>query len=81
MFGNNFMGSIVNNLMSNLLNGKFKNEMQSFNQMMSGKTPEQQIQTILNMAKSRGFDINQKMFSEEDLKAFGINSSVQNRVD
>lgn len=81
MFGNNFMGSLVNNLMTNLLNGKFKNEMQSFNQMMSGKTTDQQIQTLLNMAKSRGFDINQKMFSEADLKAFGINSSIKNRVD
>ena len=81
MFGNNFMGSVVNNLMTNLLNGKFKNEMESFNQMMSGKTQEQQIQTILNIAKSRGFDINQKMFSEQDLKTLGINSPIQRRVD
>ena len=53
--------------------------MQSFNQMMSGKTTDQQIQTLLNVAKSRGFDVNAKMFSEEDLKSFGLNSSALRR--
>jgi hypothetical protein len=54
--------------------GKLNNmpQMQMFNQMMNGKTPQQQLQTILNMAKSKGIDINQKIFSEEDLKSFGL---------
>lgn len=68
------MNGMLSQLMNNLLAGKFKNEMVSFNQMMAGKTPDQQVQTILNMAKSRGFDINAKMFSEDDLKTFGITS-------
>ena len=40
------------------LMGKFKNHplMQQFNQMMAGKTYEQQKQTLLNFAQSRGFD-------------------------
>lgn len=43
-----------------------------FNQMMQGKSNEQQIQTLLNSAKSKGIDINKKMFSEADLKALGL---------
>ena len=67
--------------MNNFIMGKLNNipQMQSFNQMMSGKTTDQQIQTLLNMAKSRGIDVNAKMFSEEDLKSFGINSSALRR--
>ncbi len=75
------MNGMLNLILNNFLSGKFKNEMQSFNQMMSGKTTEQQVQTLLNMAKSRGFDINAKMFSEEDLKSFGLSSSNIRRVD
>lgn len=68
------MSGMLSQLMNSLLAGKYKTEMASFDQMMSGKTPEQQVQTLLNMAKSRGFDINAKMFSEDDLKTFGITS-------
>lgn len=67
------MNAILSQLLNNFLAGKFKNEMNSFNQMMSGKDVNQQIQTLLNMAKSRGFDINAKMFSTEDLKSLGLN--------
>jgi hypothetical protein len=49
--------------------------MQMFNQMMSGKDSRQQIDTLLNLAKSRGFDINAKMFSESDLRTLGLNIS------
>jgi len=65
---NNLFGQIMNNFLA----GKFQPQMQMFNQMMNGKTPEQQMQTILNMAKSKGIDINQKMFSESDLRNFGL---------
>lgn len=70
------MNAMLSQLVNNFLMGKLQNipQMQSFNQMMSGKTLDQQIQTLLNMAKSRGFDINAKMFSEEDLKTFGLKS-------
>jgi len=32
--------------------------MQQYNQMMAGKTPAQQKETLLNYAQSRGFDRN-----------------------
>lgn len=68
------MNPLLSQLLNNFLMGKLNNmpQMKMFNQMMNGKTPEQQMQTILNMAKSKGIDINQKMFSEEDLKGFGL---------
>ena len=68
------MNALFGQIMSKFLAGKFQPQMQMFNQMMSGKTPEQQMQTILNMARSKGIDINQKMFSESDLREFGLSS-------
>lgn len=43
------------------MQGQFQNHplMQTVNQMMAGKTPEQQRETIRNVARSRGFDLNQ----------------------
>lgn len=43
------------------MQGQFRNHplMSTVNQMMAGKTPEQQRETIRNVAKSRGFDLNQ----------------------
>ena len=55
------------------MGGRFSQQMQMFNQMMNGKNPQQQMQTIFNMAKSRGFDVNKKIFSEQDLRDIGIN--------
>ena len=48
-------------------------QMQTFNQMMAGKNSEQQMQTILNMAKSQGFDINAKIITEAQAKQLGLN--------
>ena len=61
--------------MNNFINGKLQQmpQMQFFNQMMSGKNPQQQIETIKNIAESRGIDLNAKIFSEQDLKMFGLN--------
>lgn len=44
-----------------VIQGQFKNHplMATVNQMMAGKTPEQQRETIRNVARSRGFDLNQ----------------------
>jgi len=43
------------------MQGKFANHplMKTVQQMMSGKTPEQQRQTVINAARSCGFDLNQ----------------------
>jgi hypothetical protein len=43
-----------------------------FNQMMNGKNSQQQIETLLNSAKSKGIDINAKTFSEADLRMLGL---------
>ena len=61
-------------MMQMMMQGRFQNhpQMALFNQMMQGKNPNQQIETILNAAKSNGFDINQKMFTEEDLRALKL---------
>ena len=63
--------------MQQMMQGQLQNnpQMQMFNQMMSGKDSRQQIDTLLNLAKSRGFDINAKMFSESDLRTLGLNIS------
>lgn len=66
------MNMLLNQLMNNFLGGRFKPQMDMFNQMMNGKNLQQQMQTIYNMAKSRGFDVNKKIFSEQDLQAIGI---------
>ena len=41
-----------------LMSGKLNNDprMQQFNQLMNGKTYEQQKETLLNYAQSKGFD-------------------------
>ena len=54
--------------------GQFNNtpQMQMFNQMMAGKNQQEQMQTLLNLAKSKGFDINKKIFSNSDLKTLGL---------
>lgn len=48
-------------ILNQFMQGQFKNHplMATVNQMMAGKTPEQQRETIRNVAKSRGFDLNQ----------------------
>lgn len=67
------MNGILSQIMNNMLGGRFKQQMDMFNQMMNGKNTQQQMQTIINMAKNRGFDVNKKIFSEQDLQAIGIN--------
>lgn len=66
--------NLISQLISNFLMGKFQNHpmMQQFNQMMAGKSPQQIMQTILNMAKSRGFDINKKILTDEDARQIGL---------
>ena len=61
-------------LTQQIMGGQFQNspQMQVFNQMMSGKTQTEQIQTLINLAKSRGLDINKKVFSERDLQTLKL---------
>ena len=47
-------------LLNMVMQGQFANHplMQTVNQMMAGKTPEQQRQTVINAARTYGFDLN-----------------------
>lgn len=55
------MNPMVMMLLNQFMKGQLNNHpmMAQVNQMMAGKTPEQQRQTVLNVAKSYGFDLNQ----------------------
>ena len=55
------MNEMLLTLLNRCLQGQFANHpmMKTVNQMMAGKTPEQQRQTVINAAKSYGFDLNQ----------------------
>ena len=68
------MSQLLSMLMNKFMSGQLQNlpQMQMFNQMMSGKTQAQQIETLLNMARSKGIDMNAKMFSEADIKQLGL---------
>ena len=52
---------MITMLLNKFMQGQFANHplMATVNQMMAGKTPEQQRQTIINAARSYGFDLNQ----------------------
>ena len=56
------------------MNGQLKNHpmMAQFNQMMQGKNPQQQVQTIMNMAKSKGLDINTPILTEQQARQLGL---------
>lgn len=64
----------INQIIQNFMSGMFQNHplMTQFNQMMAGKTQSQQMQTLMNLAKSKGLDPNAKIFSEQDLRNFGL---------
>ena len=47
--------------------------LQMYNQMMAGKTPREQFQTIMNMAKSTNFDTNAIIITEQQAKELGLN--------
>ena len=68
------MNQILNNIFQQIMAGKMQGTpmMNLFNQMMHGKSQQEKIQTLLNSAKSRGIDINKKMFSENDLKSLKL---------
>jgi hypothetical protein len=64
----------IGDLIQRYMQGQFNNHpaMKQINNMLAGKTPEQQRQTLLNFAKSNGIDPDRKIFSEQDLKMLGL---------
>ena len=71
------MNGMIQVLAQKFLNGQLQNlpQMQQVNQLLQGKNKQQQLQTLYNFAQSQGVDINQKIFSQSDLKALGFNTS------
>lgn len=55
------MNPMLSMLLNRAMQGQLANHplMKTVQQMMAGKTPEQQRQTVINTAKSCGFDLNQ----------------------
>lgn len=55
------MNPMLSMLLNQFTQGQLANHpmMKTVQQMMSGKTPEQQRQTVINTAKSYGFDLHQ----------------------
>ena len=55
------MNPMLSMLLNRAMQGQLANHplMATVNQMMAGKTPEQQRQTVINAARSYGFDLNQ----------------------
>ena len=55
------MNETLLTLLNRCMQGQFANHplMKTVNKMMAGKTPEEQRQTVINTAKSYGFDLNQ----------------------
>lgn len=55
------MNPMLSTLLNQFMQGQLANHplMATVNQMMAGKTPEQQRQTVINAARSYGFDLNQ----------------------
>ena len=68
------MSSMVNALLQQAMSGALNGNplMKTFNQMMAGKDTKAQIETLLNCAKSKGIDVNAKMFSESDLRSLKL---------
>ena len=68
------MNGMLQQIIQNTMTGQMQNNpmMGLFNQMMQGKSKGQQIETLLNSAKSKGIDVNKKMFTEADLRALGL---------
>lgn len=73
------MNPMLQQLAQQLMSGAFQGSpaMANFNRMMAGKNPQEQFKTLLNAAKSRGLDVDAKIFTKEDLQAFGLNDSPQ----
>ena len=55
------MNAMLSTLINQYMKGQLANHplMKTVNQMMAGKTPEQQRQTVINAARSYGFDLRQ----------------------
>lgn len=65
---------MINMLINMFFKGQLQNHplMAQYNQMMQGKTPQQQVQTIMNMARSKGLDLNKPILTEQQARQLGL---------
>ena len=68
------MNPMLSMLLNQAMQGQLANHplMATVNKMMAGKTPEQQRQTVINAARSCGFDLNQ--LPADVLRQAGLNN-------
>lgn len=61
-------------LMNRFFKGEFNDNpiVRKIYDMLEGKSDAQKYRILINMMEGRGFDINAKIFSEVDLKRWGI---------
>lgn len=66
------MDGILSTLLNKYMSGQLANHpmMKTVNQMMAGKSLEEQRRTVINTAKSYGFDLNQ--LPQEMLRQAGL---------
>ena len=64
----------MSQLAAQMMQGRLQGHpaMNLFNQMMHGKNNSQKWDTLLNTAQSNNVDINEKRFSEQQLRNLGI---------
>ena len=74
MLLSNAMSGNIGNIIQAVISGKFANSplMKQYQTMMQGKSQSEQIQTLLNSAKSMGIDIDEKCFTKSQLANLGI---------
>lgn len=71
------MNPLVQMLAQRMVQGQLNNmpEMQQVNQLLAGKSSQQQLETLFNLARSKGIDPNAKIFTDNDLRSLGLNIS------
>lgn len=68
------MNPMLQQLAQQLLSGRMQNNplYPEFNRMMAGKSQPDKFKTLLNAAKSQGFDVDAKVFTKDDLRTLGL---------
>ena len=68
------MNPMLRMIAQQFMTGQMRNNpmLAQVSQLLNGKTPQQQFETLINCAKSKGFDVNAKMFTDADLQSLGI---------
>ena len=71
------MNPLIQMLAQRMVQGQLNNmpEMQQVNQLLAGKSSQQQLETLFNLARSKGIDPNAKIFTDNDLRSLGLNIS------